>query len=402
MKSLIKGYLKKFPNFYSDLSNKKTEIYHNLPGWIKLRNFRIEIRRLLENTDPEPHYRKRGLPAGSLIEITNACNLNCVMCNTKMSARPIGFMKPGLFEKILRELGAVGIKSVSLHTVGEPFMYKDLEKLLAIVKKYDFEVMISTNGQFPKQIEKVYKQFPDIANKYRFSIDSATPGTYESIRRGGSFNKLLESLEIIHRINGGRKNSRINLAIESILSMQNMFEIPEFFKVFDKYCWPKRIFFNPVGGLPPDPGYQKKGFPFLNLIKPRIPCHLPFKHMNFTYSGKATLCCIDYDEQLVVGDIQRHSIPELWNSPRAEEIREKHAHREKMDIKPCRACFGTHEIVSKVINAYIHFLIVRSPDLSSEEFGNKLITLLHSMDATIKDTHKARFEKAVLSAFDGK
>ena len=83
---------------------------------------------------------------------------------------------------------------------------------------------------------------------------------------------------------------------------------------------------------------------------------MPFKYIYFTYSGKATLCCRDYEEELVIGDIQENAIIDLWNGLKAESIREKHLNLSKMNIRPCLVCSGPYPVVSDVINQFIHFL----------------------------------------------
>jgi wyosine [tRNA(Phe)-imidazoG37] synthetase (radical SAM superfamily) len=108
-----------------------------------------------------------------------------------MSKRPVGFVKPQVFENILQQLISVGIKGVGLHTVGEPFMNNKLESLLEIANHYNFNVWISMNAQFPSRIEQIYKNFPSLVNYYRLSIDSATKKSYESIRSGGKYENIV-------------------------------------------------------------------------------------------------------------------------------------------------------------------------------------------------------------------
>lgn len=399
MKSFIKEHLKRFPTLYFFLRYKKIEVRHKLLNQLRKRNYFKTVKNLFKISDLNPQCIKEDFPRTSLIEITNACNLNCVMCNTKMSKRPIGFIEPRIFEIILKQLNTIGINNVGLHTVGEPFMYKNIEELLEIAESYGFNVWLSTNGQFPQRIEPLYRKFPITTRCYRFSIDGATRETYESIRRGASFDKLIKSLEVIHKINKGKKNYRIALSIDSILSMTNIFELPLFFKAYGKYCWPENINFNILNGLSPDPSFFWRDFPFSNLIRHMIPCRMPFKSIYFTYSGKATLCCRDYEEELVIGDIQENSIIELWNGPKAESIREKHLNPDKMDIRPCRVCFGTYRLVSDVVNEYIHFLIARYSQLTPRQFGDKVLSLLNNMNSIIQKKDIDAFKQCILDAF---
>ena len=147
---------------------------------------------ILKNINLSNPPKKYDRPQGSLIEITNSCNLNCTMCNTKPSTRPAGLMEPEVFERIIKQLKSAGVSSAGLHTVGETFIYKDLKTLFKIARKHDFQVWISTNAQFPSSIEPLFEEFPEVFTDLRISIDGATKETFEHIRVDGSFEKVFE------------------------------------------------------------------------------------------------------------------------------------------------------------------------------------------------------------------
>ena len=399
MVSLIKEQIKKHRDIYHYLRYKKSQVYHNLSNLAKAEDCVGRVKAILENIDLNPRPKKENVPTGSSIEITNACNLNCLMCNTKLSKRQIGFIDPGIFEKVIQQLQGIGIQRICLHTVGETFMYENIKELLGILKKYDFYLWLSSNGQFPKRIEEACRDFRETINELRFSIDGAIRGTYEYIRKGASFDKLFDSLNVIHKINGGKRDYRIILTIDSILSMTNISEIQLFFKVFGKYCWPEHINFHIVDSLSPDPAFFNKEFNFPHLVRSKVPCELPFRSIYFTYGGKATLCCRDYNEDLVVGDIKKSSILELWNSPRAEKIRQMQSNPGAIDIKACQNCNGPHEFVSTIVNEYIHYLFFRYPELSPEQFRDKIMFLLNGMNDALGSKDIKAFSKFTLQAF---
>ena len=279
-------YLKKAQQKF--LGQERPEFYKN------------RVFQIFENIDLDRIPKKLDEPEGTLIEITNACNLDCMMCQTHLSARETGLMEPELFERIVLESKAMGLPGAGLHTVGETFVYKDLGVLIEIAERHNFPVWISTNAQFPERLKELYSQFPNMITNLRLSIDGATRETFESIRRGASFDKLIETCEVIYEINRKKKNYRIFTTIGALLNSETVLEIPIYFQQFDKYVEPRDISFGLITGLALDDSYFKETFPFENLIRHEAPCDYPFSNLHYTYDGKATVCCLDFNAELVI------------------------------------------------------------------------------------------------------
>ena len=365
----------------------------------RIERYRQESIFCIDTLDLNMVPQKSKSPVGSNIEITNACNLDCQMCNTKMQERPYSLMKPEVFERIILQLKATGIRTAGLHTVGETFVYRDLETLFEIAQHHDFTLWISTNGHFPERIEEIHRKFPKMVNDIRISVDGAKKETFERIRVGGSFDKVIESFEVIHRINAGKKNFKIGVTLDSILNMDTVYEIPLYFERFGKYVDPENINFWVVTGLSPDNSYFLKTFPFPNLIRSEVPCHMPFTSQYFTYDGKATMCCRDYNGEITVGNIMESSLQEIWDGESAEKVRDQHRNPETLSINACQQCYGPYEFVQTVANNFIHYLYLKSPDLSNEEMGHSVIKLFEGMDEAMKTKNIPAIKTHLVNAF---
>lgn len=70
-----------------------------------------------------------------MLEVNNARNLKCVMCNNRKIHRPKGTMPVELGISALNEAADFRIKEVALFTVGEPLIYKHLEVLFKEAKQ---------------------------------------------------------------------------------------------------------------------------------------------------------------------------------------------------------------------------------------------------------------------------
>ena len=107
-----------------NLAKHRMRQYSHLRYWVKAAQKQWEGRKRVDNyrrnslirlepdNDLNRSFIKAEIPLASNIEITNACNLNCLMCNTKLQERPYGLMEPKVFERIILELKATGLKKV--------------------------------------------------------------------------------------------------------------------------------------------------------------------------------------------------------------------------------------------------------------------------------------------------
>jgi hypothetical protein len=309
-------------------------------------------------------------------------------------------MEPELFERIIIELKSQGIPSAGLHTVGETFVYKDLSSLFDIVRKHNFPVWISTNAQFPERIKPLYDQFPDVFTNIRISVDGATRKTFENIRTGASFDKLIETFEVVHSINRGKRNSRIYSEVTSILNTEIIKEIPLYFKNFRKYVREIDINFSPITALVLDNTYFDETFPYENLIHLNAPCKLPFIDLSYTFDGKATPCCRDYNAELTVGDINTTSIMDIWNGPEIESIRNKHLNQESHTLQHCANCYNSYDFLKPVLNNYIHYLRIKAPNLAPVEVEKLLLDLLENLNEIMKEKNIPAVKSFVMKSFN--
>ncbi len=400
MVKLIKDYARHQVRKYPYLRYHVKKLQRQLERVGSCETYHFKALEYLDTFDVNYAQQKYEKPRGSLIEITNACNLNCLMCNTKLSERPPSLMTPETFERIIKELKSVGINTAGLHTVGETFVYKDIEALFEIAERHDFRPWVSTNAQFPERIEPLYRAFPKSFSDIRVSIDGARRETYEHIRVGGSFDKVIETLEVIHRLNDGKKFYCIGATIDSVLNMTTVYEIALLFKTFKKYVYEESINFLVITGLSPDDSYFKETFPFKHLVRAAVPCHMPFTSLNFAYDGQATMCCRDYNAEITAGDIKSESILEIWNGPQAEKVRQQHLHPETLEINACKNCFGLHDFVTPITNHFIHFTRIKMRGISDDEFAEAVIALWEGMDDAMETRDLTGLKAFVNRAFD--
>ena len=67
-------------------------------------------------------------------------------------------------------------------------------------------------------------------------------------------------------------------------------------------------------------------------------CVLPFRDLDVWADGKAVLCCQDWNEQHVVGDVRNEHLREIWHGAALTKVRELHRQRRGGEVELCGKC----------------------------------------------------------------
>ena len=118
--------------------------------------------------------------------ITAKCNLSCRHCR----GFPEGELSTERVKKLIAEITELEPGWVIIEG-GEPLLRDDLFELLGLMRQRQLEVHLITNGMLlSPQIITALKQ---LGVRVMISIDGATPATYETIRNGANFERVVQS-----------------------------------------------------------------------------------------------------------------------------------------------------------------------------------------------------------------
>jgi MoaA/NifB/PqqE/SkfB family radical SAM enzyme len=338
--------------------------------------------------------KKTRLPKNAHIEITNSCNLNCVMCQTKEQKRRIGLMSEETFTRAVDQLKDAGVREVALHTVGETFVHKHLDRFIKIIHKAGMKASISTNAQFPEKMIELAQNNPEAITGYRFSLEAVEKNKYELFRRGGQQEKLIDSFEVIKRYN--ETNRKLSVNIKALIGPENYEDVKDVLDLKKKYPFIKNVKFNLIdknNATRNDLNYQLRygkekrlgsetgGASFENLFGGYDYCRQVYTGAHVTFNGEVTLCCRDYEADIKVGNIFDNSITELWNSGAAEELRRKYIGLNG-EI-PAAACIGCETAIGSVVsilNDFIEYKYRKFPSMDRYELGESINLFLTDLN----------------------
>lgn len=161
------------------------------------------------------------------LDTTNLCNLRCRMCyySSEQARKPVE-MSPELFEKIAHEMFPV-TRFLYLSCATEPLMNKSFASFIETAASYKVPfVSFCTNGQLMS--EKVAKAaVAGGVSEIIFSVDGATAETYEYIRRGAKWDRLLSGLEMLRKAKADAGRSLPIGRFNFTCMTRNIEELPE-------------------------------------------------------------------------------------------------------------------------------------------------------------------------------
>lgn len=271
------------------------------------------------------------VPFRVMIENTNICQANCVFCPHQAMKRRIGTMEMTLFKKIIDQCQKSAINYVTIYGFGEPLLDKHFFEKVVYAKSAAIpRVTTNTNGMYLTK-EKIKKIFNSGIDEIYISFDALTNKTYKKIRPGLDF-KTVESniLNLIYE----RKKRKLDKP-EIILSYV---ETPDNQKETLKYIqkWQNKVnhisisFMHNWTGQIKNQGMLKNG--------KRDPCRLLWTDMTISWNGDVPLCCNDYENKIILGNINNQSIKQIWGGEKLKKIREYHQKRNFAKVSLCKNC----------------------------------------------------------------
>lgn len=163
------------------------------------------------------------MPRRLVLELTNACNLNCKMCGRNSADfQPTWFQMDWLriFEPVADQ-----IEEVTLMGWGEPTVHPHFPEFLSWAHQHGLRKYFCTNGmRLDKLFDDIFRTETDII---AISMDGATEKTNGEIRRGADFHKILRSLSAIteYKASHGLEYPYMNFVFTAM--EENLEELPE-------------------------------------------------------------------------------------------------------------------------------------------------------------------------------
>ena len=318
--------INRFIDIYKKCNNGTNEEKYNL-----IKNGKITIPRYMD------------------VELTNLCNFRCCFCptGTKSMQRVRGYMPDTVVEALIENIKKYNIPGIRFIRWGEPTMHPKYLDIIASVKNTGAMVHINTNGSLLDEIQ-IQKLIDLELDSIKFSFQGADEGTYNEMREGGDYNRLLGILKQMYELRKDRMCPYIQ--VSTTLTGETIEQIKSFKDDVEKYCdyynigYTKLCHLN-VENMKIDEEEKSKIRQLqqnekIHHVYSDV-CPEAFDKLSINWNGDVTLCDVDYDGYLVVGNILDMDIKQLFNSKAANQYRDIIEKRQYGRIKCCSTCYET-------------------------------------------------------------
>jgi MoaA/NifB/PqqE/SkfB family radical SAM enzyme len=266
------------------------------------------------------------------IEVTNACNLKCIMCHRQAMTRDVGFMDVELFKECVRQGTDMGVKMIVPFNYGEALLHPNLVDMIAYIKSRsrDTVVKINTNGmlltkEYARELIRVG------TDEITFSLEGCTKDTHEQIAKGSDYATVLANLHNLVEMR--REGEGPHIRVCMVRMEETLPEMRQFIRKWKPVVDSITIHDMNTGyGTLKDRRVEKRP------LRRKVPCRELWLKLQVLWSGDVTVCCIDYDGKLKIGEVQNHFLSELWHGSPLERMREIHRKREFDRIPICNRC----------------------------------------------------------------
>ena len=273
--------------------------------------------------------------------VTYRCNARCSMCNRYKAPSKA---EEEISIETIRKLPKMYFTNI---TGGEPFIRTDLKEVVRELYKKSDRIVISTNGFFTDRIIDLCKEFPQIG--IRISIEGLEKtnneirGLNDGYQRGYTTLKKLREMgmkDVGFGMTVQDKNAPDLVPLYQIsdemgmefatASLHNSFYFVEAKNIIKDRPMVAKNFENLVNELLKS-NSPKKWFRayfnhgLINYIygqKRLLPCDMSFDTFFIDPYGDVMPCNGTKDKE-VMGNLNRQTWDELWNSPEAEKVRKK-------------------------------------------------------------------------------
>ncbi len=306
----------------------------------RLRVMRIFERRGLKVKVPD-------FPPKVQLEVTNRCNLRCIMCTRNQMDRPQGDMTLEVVRKVADECCHEPGTVISLYFLGEPLLNRDLEGMVAYLGSVKDSCRppmifgIQTNAMLLTR-ERSRSLLEAGLRHFAISLDGLE-GNLERIRPGASYPTVEKNILDLQALGEERGIEDLEVHITKLCDDPSAEEVRHFREVWESRV--KQVHLIGISKVPGNSFMAADGS--IHEVAPKSDSQGrkycgQGQRMLIHWNGEFAFCCSDINGEIKLGNIRDHSIREVWTSPKMDDIRQQVRSGKYAGLPACQKCPHSH------------------------------------------------------------
>jgi radical SAM protein with 4Fe4S-binding SPASM domain len=301
------------------------------------------------------------------VDPSSICNFRCKFCPNghpeiiKESGRTQCTMDFDLYKKIIDDLKEFDkpLKTLRLYKDGEPLLNPNLSFMIKYAKDSNHVQYIdtTTNGFFINNswLEPIIEAGLDKINISVNGISNKDFLEFSGVKV--DFNNYVENIKSLYKIKG---NCEIVIKIpgDNLTPKGKEF----FYETFGNYC--DRIFIENSMNCWPEFDVEKEANIILSKEKGIYNqpisevncCPYIFYSMSVNSDGTVSVCFLDWQHKMIIGDVKHQSLKEIWDGFKLFKYQFMNLDEKRKDHSICRKCSQLSHGMADNIDPYLNEL----------------------------------------------
>ena len=291
-------------------------------------------------------YAGKGLGAGQMvenyldypsivqIETTNMCNANCIFCANNL-IKDKGIMEEDLYKNILKQCAEdfPQMGALLLIGTGEPLIDPNYIERLKLARKTLYcWILVYTNGSL--LTDKVIEEMAKIEGLYLvISLNAASPETRKNLMGLSDYNYVLKQIK-------KAETAGIRIGVSMV---DHQISIEEKIKFVDQWKHLPKTPHDGTEGLFILMEQNFAGTTYESAGSPYGYCFRTLYVMNILWNGIINMCCMDSQNEIILGDCNKNKLIEAWSSEKRLKLVNEQLWGNINKIKLCSRCTQPRE-----------------------------------------------------------
>lgn len=279
-------------------------------------------------------------PIDVSLELSSVCDMKCAYCYHNSPQVPFvkGLMDEQLAYKIILQSAELGVNSMKFNYRGEATLNPAYERITEFCKEHAhgstfIDRLTNSNFKFhPSKRDGIFKGLAHLT-KVKVSYDSFRKDVFETQRSGGNHDLTTENIDLFYN-SKDRIKSETKIVIQAVRTKLNADE-----DIAGQAAkrWPEAeisIRDMVAGRIEKDLTRLEKRV----RDKERQTCIQAHARLIVHWDGRVAPCCPAIKNNLLIGDLNKQTVKEVFNSIEAKRLRQSLKDKTAFFQDPCKTC----------------------------------------------------------------